>query len=111
MAEPTNIERGRNDLIAWEAAKPRNYFDSDPNIQRVLRMHLGDAAFDAARLSHDMERSRRITEWAYRQGELAGAHVWIKGNEVSAIQSTWRSALGVEAVRLAAEENADYDPL
>lgn len=94
----------------------RDYLAHQDHLQRWRdeNLHRGDmlaAAFDAARLPHDMERSRRITEWAYRQGELAGAHVWIKGNEVSAIQSTWRSALGVEAVRLAAEENADYDPL
>lgn len=91
----------------------RDYLAHQDHLQRwrdenLARGDLLAAAFDDARLPHDMERSRRITEWAYRQGELAGAHVWIKGNEVSAIQSTWRSALGVEAVRLAADENADY---
>lgn len=45
----TNIERGRGDLIAWEAAKPANYFEADANIQSVLRMHLGDETYDQAR--------------------------------------------------------------
>lgn len=66
------------------------------------------AAFDAARLPHDIERSRHITAWAYRQGELAGAHAWVEGSHVSALGSAWRSALGVEAMRIAAEEGANY---
>ncbi len=91
----------------------RDYLAHQDHLQRWRDENLGRgdmlaAAFDAARLPHDMERSRRITEWAYRQGELAGAHVWVKGNEVSAIGSTWRSVLGVEGVRIAAEESPDY---
>ena len=91
----------------------RDYLAHPDHLRRWRDENLGRgemlaAAFDTLRLPHDMGRSRRITEWAYRQGELAGAHVWIKGNEVSAIGSTWRSALGVEAVRIAAEEGEHY---
>lgn len=66
------------------------------------------AAFDTARLPHDRERSRRIAVWAYGQGELAGAHAWVEGEQVEALGSGWRSAMGVPAVRLAAEEEGDY---
>lgn len=38
----TEIERGRNALLAWEAEKPTNYFDWDGNLSRVLALRLGD---------------------------------------------------------------------
>lgn len=71
----------------------------------------GDAlatAFDTARLPHDIERSRRITMWAYGQGELAGAHAWVEGSTVEALGPGWRSVMGVEETLLAAEPRPDY---
>ncbi|MBN1945187.1 MAG: acyl-CoA dehydrogenase family protein [Bradymonadales bacterium] len=38
MIQP--IERGRQDLLAWEASRPENLFSADPNIQHVLEMYL-----------------------------------------------------------------------
>lgn len=65
-------------------------------------------AFDAARLPHDRERSRRIAVWAYGQGQLAGAHSWVEGKTVETLGSGWRSVMGLEAVKLAAEDQGDY---
>jgi alkylation response protein AidB-like acyl-CoA dehydrogenase len=36
------ILRGRDELCAWERARPRNFFESDENLQRVLEHHLGE---------------------------------------------------------------------
>lgn len=66
------------------------------------------AAFDAARLPHDRERSRRIAVWAYGEGELAGAHAWVEGRTVEALGPGWRTAMDLEQVRLAAEARPDY---
>jgi alkylation response protein AidB-like acyl-CoA dehydrogenase len=42
MTERTSrIVEGREDLIAWERSKPRNFFASDGNFQAVLRTRLG----------------------------------------------------------------------
>lgn len=38
---------GRVQLQAWEAAKPRNFYTSDENFQRVLRYYLGDDQMEA----------------------------------------------------------------
>ena len=43
-----NTTRGRNQLRAWEDNKPKNFFAADHNLQAVLRMYLGDAAYAAA---------------------------------------------------------------
>lgn len=37
----TEIERGREALLAWEAQKPANYFSWDKNLSRVLALRLG----------------------------------------------------------------------
>jgi alkylation response protein AidB-like acyl-CoA dehydrogenase len=45
----TDIERGRNDLLAWRAATPRNWFDWDRNLARVLELRLGPDEFRSER--------------------------------------------------------------
>ena len=37
-----NAQKGRHDLLAWEASKPKNFFTADLNLQHVLRRYLGD---------------------------------------------------------------------
>jgi alkylation response protein AidB-like acyl-CoA dehydrogenase len=44
----TEIERGRDALLAWEAEKPRNYFSWDGNLGRVLALRLGQDRFREA---------------------------------------------------------------
>jgi len=39
------IERGRADLAAWERDRPRNYLETDPGFQQMLRMHLGEQLY------------------------------------------------------------------
>jgi alkylation response protein AidB-like acyl-CoA dehydrogenase len=45
--DESRIERGREELAAWERARPRNFFACDENLQRVLELHLREryAAF------------------------------------------------------------------
>lgn len=43
-----NHTQGRANLIAWEHAKPDNFFTSDPNLQAVLRHYLGAQRYDDA---------------------------------------------------------------
>lgn len=38
-----NIQQGRNQLLAWQASKPDNFFTGSPNLQNVLRYYLGDS--------------------------------------------------------------------
>lgn len=38
----SRIQEGRDELCAWERARPRNFFEADGNIQRVLEQHLGE---------------------------------------------------------------------
>jgi len=41
MSENRN-QQARISLAAWQAHKPTDYLRADPNIQRILRMHMGD---------------------------------------------------------------------
>ncbi len=43
--------RGRNNLLAWEQNKPKNFFTSDTNLQAVLRRYMGAEAYAAAEAS------------------------------------------------------------
>jgi hypothetical protein len=91
----------------------REYLAHPDHLQRWREQNLDGgeelaARFTAARLPHDLERSRQITVWAYGQGELAGAHVWMAGKHVSALGPAWRSVLGVAQLRMAAEEGGEY---
>ncbi len=44
-----DIERGRNDLIAWEDDKPTNYFTWDENLGKILSLRLGAERFGEER--------------------------------------------------------------
>jgi acyl-CoA dehydrogenase len=46
---PDNITKGRNDLLAWQASKPKNFFLADSNLQNVLRQYMGDEALEKVR--------------------------------------------------------------
>ncbi|MBL8199759.1 MAG: HNH endonuclease [Chromatiales bacterium] len=109
------VDLGHNFVFSHPACNlaKREHLAHPEHLRRWRESNLegGDAlaaAFDAARLPHDRERSRRITVWAYGQAELAGAHAWVEGRRVEALGSGWRSALGMEQVRMAAEEGAEY---
>src|SRR5690554_2228588 len=38
-------------LAAWEAARPSNFFEADPALQRALRLYLGEERYEARRPS------------------------------------------------------------
>lgn len=46
--------------------------------------------FAEAGLAHDKTRSTHVTIWAYEQGEAAGGHVWVKGDQVEQLSAAWR---------------------
>ncbi|MEX2517358.1 MAG: HNH endonuclease [Gammaproteobacteria bacterium] len=61
------------------------------------------------KLPHDFNRTVAIAWWAYQQGELAGAHAWIRGTTFERLDATWRDALQGTGIRHAAEIAApDY---
>ncbi|MCK6551546.1 acyl-CoA dehydrogenase family protein [Myxococcota bacterium] len=41
METTSRIDRGRQDLLAWDASRPRNFYTSDPNLERILAARLG----------------------------------------------------------------------
>jgi acyl-CoA dehydrogenase len=48
-----NAIKGRNDLLSWEASKPKNFFTSDTNLQYVLRRYMGESAYEAAKTNFE----------------------------------------------------------
>jgi len=42
----TSTTRGRSDLLNWQAARPANYFLSNPDAQRTLRLRIGEERYD-----------------------------------------------------------------
>ncbi len=39
---PSQVIRGRQDLYNWHRSRAQNFLDSDPNLQHVLQMYLGE---------------------------------------------------------------------
>jgi len=60
-------------------------------------------------LSHDLERTQLIAQWAYNQGQASGTRLWIRHGEFEPCDYRWRQALGESSPpRLAAEEPSPY---
>jgi hypothetical protein len=51
------------------------------------------AAFDAASLVHGLSTSETVAAWAYGQAEVADSQVWLRGDELCALDRDWRAAL------------------
>ena len=76
----------------------RDFLAYPPHVERWRRSHLERAAelaerCNAANLLHDAERRSAVAWWAYEQGQAAGAHVWIRGDELVRLEGGWRDAL------------------
>lgn len=107
-----NTARGRKDLLAWERAKPTNFYTGNPNLENVLRYYLGDkyntqnfenlGAFvatemdAAAKVEDRIGNHPRLERWSglgeriekiefHPNHDAIGAKVWASG--VMAIQS------------------------
>lgn len=83
LAHPSHVER-------WYSA---NIEQGDELAER----------FDEIKLAHDLDRSRAVALWAYEQGELAGAHVWLREKTFQRLDRSWRDAISRSQVTLAAE--------
>ena len=44
---------------------------------------------------HDLDASRQITRWAYRQAEAAAAQVWLKNRQLVQLDARWRLLPGL----------------
>jgi hypothetical protein len=89
-------------------AKKRDFLAHPVHIESWHRSHVERAAelaqrFDAAKLPHDIERTRAVVSWAYEQGEVAGAHVWMRDDQFERLDSRWRDAFGGAALQRVAE--------
>jgi acyl-CoA dehydrogenase len=102
------IDRGRQDLLAWDSARPDDFFGSDPDLVRTLRLRLGedfDAAWDrlsavgraaagpvarAGREANREEQLPRLERWSplgeriesvvfHPSYHESGRHVWASG--------------------------------
>lgn len=68
--------QGRNDLAAWESAKPANFFTADANLRAVLRRVMGDArytAFEPRLKAFGAQAATVLDAWA-KQEDRIGSH-------------------------------------
>ncbi|MCS6835859.1 MAG: acyl-CoA dehydrogenase family protein [Anaerolineae bacterium] len=68
--------QGRQALLAWEAAKPRNFFSADSNLQAVLRRLLSPEDYEALlpRALALGEQAATIIDEACKQEDKIGNH-------------------------------------
>jgi alkylation response protein AidB-like acyl-CoA dehydrogenase len=68
----SNIERGRRDLLEWDASRPKNFYDADKNLDRVLSLRLSRDRLTAERsaLSKVGELSARDLSRLGREANL-----------------------------------------
>jgi 5-methylcytosine-specific restriction endonuclease McrA len=109
---------GHNLVLAHRTcnAKKRDFLAHPVHIESWHRSHIERAdelaqRFYAAKLPHDSERTRAIVWWAYEQGEAAGAHVWMRDDQLSRLDASWRGALSSRGLARVAEPGPpDYWP-
>lgn len=104
------VDLGHNFVFAHGTCNrdKREYLAHPDHLRRWREQNLDGAGslarqFSEARLAHDLQRSRHIAVWAYEQGELSGAHVWVRGANVERLGNEWRMALAAPQISLAAE--------
>jgi hypothetical protein len=110
------VDLGHNLVLAHAScnAQKRTFLAFPGHVERWALSHLEQAAaltsrFDAARLPHDIARTRAVAWWAYEEGERAGAHAWIEKDRVVRLDEGWRSLLdGRELRRVAEREPPGY---
>lgn len=106
---------GHNFVLACRRcnAKKRDYLAYRRHVESWYRTNIERAdelaaRCDAANLAHDVGRTRAVAWWAYEQGERAGAHAWIRGDEVERLGKEWREVLATPLPRVAEPEPAKY---
>lgn len=106
------VDLGHNFVFSHsECNRDKRDYLAHPDYLRRWREQNLDAgeplseSFSEARLAHDMGRSRQVAIWAYEQGEVGGAHVWVTGRRLEPLTYAWRKSLGKPAPALAAESH------
>jgi 5-methylcytosine-specific restriction endonuclease McrA len=92
----------------------RDYLAHPDHLQRWREQNLDDGEalsqfFSDAKLPHDIYRSRQVSVWAYEQGEMSSAHVWVAGRRLEPLTRTWRELIYDPVTALAAEGSPSYD--
>jgi hypothetical protein len=95
---PTDL--GHNFVLAHAECNRRksDHLAAEPHLARwaARNQTRGDtlaAAFDASRIRHDLEASRRIARWAYGQLAGRGGRVWLKGSVLEPLGRGWEAVL------------------
>ncbi len=108
---------GHNLVLAHRGcnAKKRDFLAHPRHVESWYGTNIERAAEPASRcdevgLPCDVDRTRAVAWWAYEQGERAGAHAWIRGDELERLSRAWRDALGARRLQHVAEpEPPSYD--
>lgn len=104
------VLRGREQLLAWEDAKPKNFFTSDRNLQAVLHRYLDKPTYNEARpaleqLGHDaatlldaaakeedrLSNHPRLERWSHLGERIE--HIQFHPNHDEAGRRVWRSGV------------------
>lgn len=83
----SDCNRRKSDFLAHPEHLAR-WSERNGSQGRDLALEFEDAGFQ-----HDLGRSLLVAEWAYVQGELSGAHVWLRAREYQPLTSAWRRAI------------------
>jgi hypothetical protein len=95
---PTDL--GHNLVLAHERcnARKRDHLAAEPHLARwgernAVRDDVLTAGFQDIGVAFDLEASRRIARWAYRQVATAGGQVWMEGSELRRPGDGWEAVL------------------
>jgi 5-methylcytosine-specific restriction endonuclease McrA len=94
------LDLGHNFVLAHSACnRSKRDFLAAPshleNWQKRNQLHgrtLGQE-FDACCILHNQEATEKITFWAYSQAETAGSNLWLRKDDVTPIDESWRLLL------------------
>ncbi|WP_405230356.1 HNH endonuclease [Lentisalinibacter sediminis] len=91
------LDLGHNFVLSHAGCNSRksDYLAANHHLERWAARNEGQerylkAAFESEGLPHDAVASRHIAKWAYEQAEMAGALVWVKGEEMAYLRPGWR---------------------
>ena len=94
------VDLGHNFVFADAVCnkQKRDYLAHTDHLEKWSEQNVGHAdelanQFDQRLLRHDLERTWKVTYWAYEQAELANSRVWGRAEEFSSLGSEWAQGL------------------
>jgi HNH endonuclease len=85
----STCNRSKSDLLAAPY-----HLESWQNRNHLHGKFLGQE-FDIRSILHNLEQTEKIVVWAYSQAESAGANLWLRKDDVIAIDWGWRHVMGL----------------